>query len=246
MKKNDKQAFTRAIEDDYRVHWIVDNLPVGMYSTNQNYASPSFVRGFPVGFKVPTGKTFKYYLNNHVRIIIQYHDDFESSDLDEVTTKIVGFRVEPMSIKHTFEGSDFTPGTTVLQTCNAMTPPTNDPKNFFNVDKADSVIFTYDVFWEKSNTEWANRWDVYLSISNPDEQVHWFSITNAILVVLLLTVIIAYILLKALRRDIAKYNESAADEADESGWKLVHGDIFRPPSEYPMLFRYLLSLFSLS
>lgn len=29
MKKSDKDAFVRAIDDDYRVHWSVDNLPVG-------------------------------------------------------------------------------------------------------------------------------------------------------------------------------------------------------------------------
>ena len=31
MKKSDKDAFVRAIDDDYRVHWSVDNLPVGTY-----------------------------------------------------------------------------------------------------------------------------------------------------------------------------------------------------------------------
>lgn len=30
MKKSDKDAFVRAIDDEYRVHWTVDNLPVGM------------------------------------------------------------------------------------------------------------------------------------------------------------------------------------------------------------------------
>lgn len=29
MKKSDKDAFVRAIDDEYRVHWTVDNLPVG-------------------------------------------------------------------------------------------------------------------------------------------------------------------------------------------------------------------------
>ena len=30
MKKSDAAAFVKAIDEDYRVHWIVDNLPVGM------------------------------------------------------------------------------------------------------------------------------------------------------------------------------------------------------------------------
>lgn len=31
MKKSDKDAFVRAIDDEYRIHWTVDNLPVGKY-----------------------------------------------------------------------------------------------------------------------------------------------------------------------------------------------------------------------
>merc|ERR1712100_563178 len=38
------------------------------------------------------------------------------------------------------------------------------------------------------------------------------------------------ILLRTLHRDIAKYNEMDADDsAEETGWKLVHGDVFRKP-----------------
>ena len=33
MKKADKDAFVRAIDDEYRVHWTVDNLPVGPSNT---------------------------------------------------------------------------------------------------------------------------------------------------------------------------------------------------------------------
>ena len=31
MKESDKDAFVRAIDDEYRIHWTVDNLPVGKY-----------------------------------------------------------------------------------------------------------------------------------------------------------------------------------------------------------------------
>jgi hypothetical protein len=36
LKKNEKDAFVQAIDDEYKVHWMVDNLPVGMYSTDLN------------------------------------------------------------------------------------------------------------------------------------------------------------------------------------------------------------------
>ncbi|KAI8428012.1 hypothetical protein MSG28_002310 [Choristoneura fumiferana] len=39
------------------------------------------------------------------------------------------------------------------------------------------------------------------------------------------------IMVRTLRRDIARYNsdESIDDMMEETGWKLVHGDVFRPP-----------------
>ena len=45
------------------------------------------------------------------------------------------------------------------------------------------------------------------------------------------------IMVRTLRRDIARYNsDDAIEEAlEESGWKLVHGDVFRPP-RHPRLF----------
>lgn len=237
----DRNAFVRAIDEDYRVHWIVDNLPVGMYKTDEVTREQLFTRGFPVGFKSGTGKKIRHYINNHIRIIIQYHD--EPAEEGVAGSKIVGFRVEPMSIKHSWEGGgDVVPGTTVLSTCNAMNPGYNDPSNYQSADRPDSIVFTYDVKWEKSDVEWANRWDAYILASPTNEKVHWFSITNSIFVVLFLTVIIAMILIRALRKDIAQYNDpGAVEEAkEESGWKLVHGDVFRPPSLYPMLFSVMV------
>ena len=47
-----------------------------------------------------------------------------------------------------------------------------------------NIMYTYDVTWKYSETAWASRWDVYLS-EDPmvPAQVHWYSITNSILVV---------------------------------------------------------------
>merc|ERR1740130_397988 len=44
------------------------------------------------------------------------------------------------------------------------------------------------------------------------------------------------ILLRTLHRDIAKYNDtSLEDTTEETGWKLVHGDVFRKPPHSKML-----------
>jgi transmembrane 9 superfamily protein 2/4 len=72
--------------------------------------------------------------------------------------------------------------------------------------------------------------------SNRDNEIHWFSIFNSLLIVLFLSAMVAMILTRSLYRDIAAYNDETADElAEETGWKLVHGDVFRPPTTMPML-----------
>ena len=101
LKRTERDSFIRAVDDDYRVHWMVDNLPVGMFHSNDRREG-TFSRGFPVGFHTGFGRAAKHYLYNHIRITVEYHDDDFGSEGDESSTKIVGFRVEPMSIKHTW------------------------------------------------------------------------------------------------------------------------------------------------
>ena len=56
------------------------------------------------------------------------------------------------------------------------------------------------------------------------------------MIVLFLTGMLAMIMARTLHRDLRRYNdlESKEEAAEESGWKLVHGDVFRPPA-LPML-----------
>lgn len=56
-----------------------------------------------------------------------------------------------------------------------------------------------------------------------DDQIHWFSIINSVMIVLFLTGMVAMIMMRVLRRDINQYNqlESSEDAQEETGWKLV-------------------------
>lgn len=92
---------------------------------------------------------------------------------------------------------------------------------------------------QKSPIRWASRWDTYLLMQ--DEPIHWFSIINSLMIVLFLTGMVAMIMLRTLHRDIAKYNqlESAEEAQEETGWKLVHGDVFRPPPRASLLATYV-------
>uniref|UniRef100_A0A8B9H506 Transmembrane 9 superfamily member n=1 Tax=Astyanax mexicanus TaxID=7994 RepID=A0A8B9H506_ASTMX len=77
--------------------------------------------------------------------------------------------------------------------------------------------------------KWASRWD-YILVSMPHTNIQWFSIMNSLVIVLFLSGMVAMIMLRTLHRDIAKYNQVDQEEAqEESGWKQVHGDVFRPP-----------------
>jgi transmembrane 9 superfamily protein 2/4 len=102
------------------------------------------------------------------------------------------------------------------------------------------VIWSYDVVWKESEIEWASRWDVYLSMAGRyNDDVHWWSIISSSVVVLFLSGLIALILTATLRKDIARYNQVLSEEErellEETGWKLVSHDVFRPP-EQGMLF----------
>jgi transmembrane 9 superfamily protein 3 len=63
------------------------------------------------------------------------------------------------------------------------------------------------------------------------------------MMVIFLTGLVAIILMRTLRRDYARYAKTDAGDmeslerelAEESGWKLVHGDVFRPPRNLVLL-----------
>jgi len=95
--------------------------------------------------------------------------------------------------------------------------------------------FTYSVDWVTSTTPFHRRFDRYLDYDFFEHQIHWFSIFNSFMMVIFLTGIVSLILMRTLRKDYAKYARETGDlddldqELDESGWKQVHGDVFRAP-----------------
>jgi len=102
------------------------------------------------------------------------------------------------------------------------------------------VQFSYSVEWfEEPNLKWRHRMTRYAQsrfLPNSFE-IHWLSIINSIVLVLLLTAFLTIILLRVLKNDFSRYMELDDDVMDEeeSGWKLIHGDVFRFPSN-PTLF----------
>uniref|UniRef100_A0A8C0BVI5 Transmembrane 9 superfamily member n=1 Tax=Buteo japonicus TaxID=224669 RepID=A0A8C0BVI5_9AVES len=83
-------------------------------------------------------------------------------------------------------------------------------------------------------------WD-YILESMPHTNIQWFSIMNSLVIVLFLSGMVAMIILRTLHKDIARYNQidSSEDAQEEFGWKLVHGDVFRPPRKGMLLSVFL-------
>ncbi|KAL9229060.1 hypothetical protein vseg_004576 [Gypsophila vaccaria] len=110
------------------------------------------------------------------------------------------------------------------------------------VDDGRVYDMTYTVNWIPTNITFARRFDVYLDYPFFEHQIHWFSIFNSFMMVIFLTGLVSMILMRTLRNDYAKYAREdddletlERDVSEESGWKLVHGDVFRPPRSLAML-----------
>jgi len=235
------------IKYGYHNNWIIDNLPsasVGL--TEAGMKQRHYAGGFPIGYiERESGEAYVY---NHANIVVDYHQ----AETDTEGYRVVAFAVEPLSVKHVYANDWEWDGVTAegfqkpLESCpGAGMHMSRQHIRQAQIVKEDvTVLYTYDVTWVPSEVRWASRWDVYLSEDHMvPAQVHWYSITNSILVVVFLSCLVVSVLIRNLRRDIAGYNAHASltdeekdDEMDETGWKLIHADIFRPPLSFPMLF----------
>ncbi|GMH13401.1 hypothetical protein Nepgr_015242 [Nepenthes gracilis] len=232
LTRKSAEAFKEKIDDEYRVNMILDNLPlvVPIERVDQQ-APPVYQLGFHVGVKGKHAgfKDEKYFIHNHLSFTVKYHKDTQTD-----SARIVGFEVKPFSVKHEYEGK--WSEKTSLTSCDPQGKQTvTNSNNPLEVEDKQEIIFTYDVKFQESDIKWASRWDTYLLMS--DDQIHWFSIVNSLMIVLFLSGMVAMIMLRTLYRDISRYNELETQEEaqEETGWKLVHGDVFRRPSNSDLL-----------
>eukprot|EP00924_Labyrinthula_sp_SR-Ha-C_P014551 snap_masked-scaffold_34-processed-gene-1.27-mRNA-1 protein AED:0.01 eAED:0.01 QI:0/-1/0/1/-1/1/1/0/594 len=101
------------------------------------------------------------------------------------------------------------------------------------------VTFTYSVEWIPTTQDPKTRMQRYQhgNFLPATFEIHWLSIINTFVLVLLLMIFLMIILMRVLKNDFTRYMADA-DELDddaETGWKLIHGDVFRFP-KYKILF----------
>jgi len=227
FKPDQLRKIIKFIKHEYRAHWLIDNLPSATKLMVDDEVT--YLHGFPIGF---TDDKSTPHLFNHVTIVVKIHKAIEGSH------RIVGFEIKA--------GSFAAEAYTVRDdgTCTVSTSGSSMPKPFAlqapakkdapdRDTQAQKVIFSYGVRFEESEIAWASRWDTYLHMS--DTEIHWFSIINSFITVLFLSAIFGVIIVRTLTQDIAKYNEEDDDDVEPTGWKLVHGDVFRPPPYFTLL-----------
>jgi transmembrane 9 superfamily protein 2/4 len=225
----------RRISQGYNINWLVDGLPAAQLNHDGNTDTDFYSPGFSLGDLDNNGQAV---LNNHYNLLIDYHRvGYGGKD----KLRVVGVLVQPESRRDSRLLDDGTAecgtqGDVLILSEDADTP----------------VTWTYSVYWRESPTAWATRWDKYLHVYDP--KIHWFSLINSAVFVVFLVGMVSMILVRALKKDIARYNRldaislddldgtSAAVEdgiQEDSGWKLVHGDVFRCPKS-PLLLSILL------
>ncbi|KAF7723743.1 Transmembrane 9 super member 4 [Apophysomyces ossiformis] len=233
----------------YHVEWSVDNLPglaLPSFFGNSNgtvmFWTPH-ISQFPIGgigYRIvrtenPYG-LISYesqdevpYIYNHMDL----HFLYERSKTDTNKNYIVGFMAA-------FSSYD-TPSDCGKQAVNAMTQEVgNGEDNTYGFGMKEigkgptTVTYTYSVQWaEATDVTWAHRWDLY-SRSRVSYWRRAEDLIMPVLIALVLTGMVNTILIQTLKKDISNYNSddlrvemALGDES--TGWKLVLGDVFRPP-----------------
>jgi len=98
------------------------------------------------------------------------------------------------------------------------------------------IKFGYSVSWESVTVSHKERLRYHQrnQIRAQQVEIHWLAIVNSFVLVILLVAFLVIIVTRILKKDYARYGTdpdelTEFEDLDDSGWKQVHGDVFRPP-----------------
>ncbi|XP_006660376.1 transmembrane 9 superfamily member 10-like [Oryza brachyantha] len=220
------------IEDQYRVNMALDNLPLTIPIRRMVTNGFFYQHGYYIGVigQYAGEERKRYFIHNHLSFLVKFERAHQSA-----ASRVVAFETKPFSVKHQFE-AQWNGVNTRLSTCganaNRFVLTSECPQE---IKVGEEIIFTYDVNFEESEIKWASRWDAYLSTT--DDQERWFAIVSSLATLIAFSIAMAMTMLRSLHRDIFRHNqlETQSEAQMETGWKLVHGDVFRPPSNPGLL-----------
>ena len=222
LTEKNVEIFKKLIKRRYFSNWIVDKLPAGriLYNLETKQTSLRYFNGIPLGILLDE----KYYIYNH----LQFH--ILLNRIEEDRYNVVGFNILPMSIKHDNEKPICaTESKDILNNFQKPLQPL-EPGN---------ILFTYDVIYEYSDIPFASRWDHY---KTSKASIHWTGIIVSEVLVLFTSIFVVYIFKKNVNSNIDDYNYrvSQFEEIYENDWRLVAGDVFRPPAVNCLLLSSIL------
>ena len=239
--KNDVVLLVTRIAAGYRVRLSLDDMPVVVRS-NAN----RFTLGYPIGKYVPDESKGalqgNVHVMNHLDFVVRYHipDEYEAiqgaSGYSSTgnTYRVVGFEVTPRS----YTDNKCIDGKFISSADKAplVLPVTK------SLLSSTEITFTYGVKFTPSDVRWVTRFDTLLKISPGRKKVHLFAIVNSFMLAVMLTATLAAVLIRTLHRDCVRYGLSGGivdefeDEFDSDiGWRMLRGDVFRPPNAAGML-----------
>jgi transmembrane 9 superfamily protein 3 len=77
--------------------------------------------------------------------------------------------------------------------------------------KSMTIPFTYSVKWVATDIPFAERHYLASKFFNAEMEIHWLSIMNSFVLVVLLTGFLAIIIMRVLKSDYTRYNEEEQD-----------------------------------
>eukprot|EP01113_Clastostelium_recurvatum_P045807 TRINITY_DN7931_c0_g1_i1.p1 TRINITY_DN7931_c0_g1~~TRINITY_DN7931_c0_g1_i1.p1 ORF type:complete len:469 (-),score=66.40 TRINITY_DN7931_c0_g1_i1:4-1410(-) len=160
---------------------------------------------------------------------------------EDGTIQIVGFEVSPFSVRWNYmEWSH----QNLAQKC--PSPMKNEEylhQSVTPVPEGEHILWTYSVQWKESDITQVQFMNTYTREPQGfDSNIHWSRIVRgySLVIVATLSCIAAIIIVRANRANVRHYNQiDYNEEIEEAGWKLISGDVFRPPV-HPMLFSVLV------
>lgn len=224
-----RNLFKALIRRKYFINWYLDKLPAGLIESNEltDKKTINYFTGVPLGYE----ENNTFYVYNHLQFYIVLGEAKTRiinmmDESRETKYNVVGFNILPMSIKHNeTESLCSKKGLEDLISNYKLKPQPLDDK---------SILFTYDTIFEYSDLTMASRWDHY---KPSNKSIHWIGITLSQIIVIICSLIIGFLLNRAITKDIDSYNYRIVrmDVADEFNWKDLSGDVFRPPTYNAML-----------
>jgi len=150
-----------------------------------------------------TGETHdRYFLVNYLDFIIGYNEG------DIVSANVT----RELNLEHLIDITDWKEGMT--------------------------IPFSYSVHWaDLPHIPASQALELQLKSTMPhghqNMDIHWLAIINSFVLMLLILSLFLLIIIRVVRSDLSRYlqipDEELAAVEEETGWKLLHADVFRPP-----------------